>query len=299
MHSLSHNSLSKRILALIGATGTTALLGLPVLAQANPNSTTNQAPYSLSQSGQTAVQCPPTVGGVGGPVGSESNNQTGAMSSTAGNAATSDSKQTSYDTASQGVNPNSSTAGSTDSSSTGSMTSGSTSQDNSSASGSNQTAQFSGDNPRPAVANRDNGPAGTSGREVTTSLEANTSSGTSGTSSNTSGSQMSGSQTSGTSGSYTGSNQTFSGMKTDGQFSGRNRNAAIAYRSNGPAGTSGLEAKANLDAFISNDSRGNSDQSAMQSSSNVTTSSSQSYQSAAPIPAECIPGASNQSAPTR
>lgn len=85
------------------------------------------------------------------------------------------------------------------------------------------------------------------------------------------------------------------GMSRDGQFSARNPNAAIAFRSNGPAGTAGGESNLNLQAF-SADNGANFMQSAMSGTNNRAYSApdrSSSYQSANPIPVECLPGGSN------
>jgi hypothetical protein len=89
------------------------------------------------------------------------------------------------------------------------------------------------------------------------------------------------------------------GSMLDGQFSGRNPSAALAFRTNGPAGTAGREASANLDAFIRGEGRSMAQSSGTGSSYN--SSSRQTYQSAAPVPTECVPssGVNNQSAPSR
>lgn len=71
------------------------------------------------------------------------------------------------------------------------------------------------------------------------------------------------------------------------QFDGNNREAAIAYRSNGPAATAGHEAKMNLDEYQQRD------ESSVPVSSNTVPYSSQSSTSsnlsASPLPTECAP----------
>lgn len=71
------------------------------------------------------------------------------------------------------------------------------------------------------------------------------------------------------------------------QFDGNNRGAAIAYRSNGPAGTAGHEIKMNLDEYQQRD------ESSVPLSSNTVIPSSQSSTSsnlsASPLPTECAP----------
>jgi hypothetical protein len=68
------------------------------------------------------------------------------------------------------------------------------------------------------------------------------------------------------------------------QFDANNRSAAIAYRANGPAGTSGHEAKMNLDAVREVNLRP-----AVPLANSPMTSSSSSNLSAAPLPTECVP----------
>ena len=83
------------------------------------------------------------------------------------------------------------------------------------------------------------------------------------------------------------------GMSRDGQFSARNPNAAIPFRSNGPAGTSGGESNLNVQVY-----RSYNGASSMQSSmpSGMTNGAysapdwSSSNQSANPMPVECPPG---------
>jgi hypothetical protein len=87
------------------------------------------------------------------------------------------------------------------------------------------------------------------------------------------------------------------GMRVDGQFSARNPNASIPFRSNSPAGTSGGESNLNLQAYRANN--GSFMQSAVPSD-NLTSSAysapnqaNYSNQSVAPIPVECLPGGVN------
>ncbi|MCY7321587.1 MAG: hypothetical protein LH660_07250 [Phormidesmis sp. CAN_BIN36] len=87
-----------------------------------------------------------------------------------------------------------------------------------------------------------------------------------------------------------------SGMRRDGQFSATNPNAAVPFRSNGPAGTSGGESNLNLRVFSANN-RNSSMQSAMMGNSNRAYSApdqSSSYQSVNPLPVECLPGGVNK-----
>lgn len=67
------------------------------------------------------------------------------------------------------------------------------------------------------------------------------------------------------------------------QFDANNRSAAIAYRTNGPAGTAGHEVKMNLDEVRE------VDESPVPLASNQTTYTAPSNLSAAPLPAECAP----------
>lgn len=85
------------------------------------------------------------------------------------------------------------------------------------------------------------------------------------------------------------------GMSRDSQFSARNPNAAIAFRSNGPAGTTGGESNLNLQAFNA-DNGANLKQNAMSGTNSraySTPDRSSSYQSANPIPVECLPSGAN------
>lgn len=212
-------SAAQRFLAVLGATGTAALMTLPVLAQSpqnsngvlNPNpSIFNEAPYNRSNSTTTETAQPiqPSVsdrcagytsGGVGGPVDSQS---------TQSNASTNrDQTRSSDDVAATGVQG-----------STNSNTPAQSSQMNSMGSTMNAPTAMNNMNSR------------MQSRMITR------------------------------------------------QFDGNNPSAAIAYRSNGPAGTAGHEAKMNLDAFQERQARMSSMQSSMQSNL-----------SAAPLPTECAP----------
>ncbi|KAM3114837.1 hypothetical protein [Phormidesmis sp. 146-33] len=320
MNLLNHNGLAKRLSALVGAVGTAALLGLPALAQVNPNpSIFNEPPYNRSQSGlrqtgtnqtgtnQTgisAVQCPPgyTSGGVGGPIDSTSN-QTQTRGSAPSN---SNSSLSSDDVASQGINspansnanqfPNSANAGTINGSineqtASSANSSPTNSTMNSTSDRSSSTSdQFSVNNPRPAIPYRTNGPAGTAGREASSNLDAANSSRVMNSRVTNSGAMNNSTSI---------DNQRSSRSILDGQFSGRNPSAALAFRANGPAGTAGKEASMSLDAF----NRGG-EQSMMQTSGmggSYNSSSTQTNQSATPVPVECVPssGVNNQSAPSR
>lgn len=74
-------------------------------------------------------------------------------------------------------------------------------------------------------------------------------------------------------------NSTSSMVTPNRQFDANNRSAAIAYRSNGPAGTSGHEAKMNLDAF----------QERQRENSYPTAYNLGTPQASAPLPVACVP----------
>ncbi|PSB19017.1 hypothetical protein C7B65_13460 [Phormidesmis priestleyi ULC007] len=80
------------------------------------------------------------------------------------------------------------------------------------------------------------------------------------------------------------------GMSRDGQFSARNPNAAIPFRSNGPAGTSGGESNLNLQAYSAD--RGASFNRAY-STPDRSSANPIPRSSANPIPVECLPGGVN------
>ena len=85
-------------------------------------------------------------------------------------------------------------------------------------------------------------------------------------------------------------------MSRDGQFSARNPNAAIPFRSNGPAGTSGGESNLNL-RMLGASNGATFMQSAMPSGTNNRASAqerSSSYQTVNPASTECLPGAVNK-----
>ncbi len=85
-----------------------------------------------------------------------------------------------------------------------------------------------------------------------------------------------------------------SGMRRDGQFSATNPNAAVPFRSNGPAGTSGGESNLNLQVFSANDGNSSMQSTMMGNTNRAYSAPDQStYQSANPIPVECLPGGVN------
>ncbi len=152
----------QRTLAVVSATGTAALMVLPAFAQTAPNvdrvvnngdlnrnsgSLDNQAPYS----GTTSDRCGAYInGGVGGPIDSQSYNQTSPSS---------------YATASRGI---------TGPGSSNQTMMGSTSYNSGMQSSMvNQPRyQFDANNQSAAIAYRNNGPAGTSGHESNMNLQA-------------------------------------------------------------------------------------------------------------------------------
>ncbi len=86
------------------------------------------------------------------------------------------------------------------------------------------------------------------------------------------------------------------GMSRDGQFSARNPNAAIPFRSNGPAGTSGGESNLNLQTYGADRGASFMQSSVPSGTTNGAYSNpdrSSSNQSANPIPVECLPGGVN------
>ena len=312
MNSVNQNRFAMRLLALTGAVGTASLVGLPVLAQMSPS--TSEAPYDRSQTGTNAVQCPPgyTTGGIGGPIDS-ANNQSqmnGSVFSSSNNSSLS-----SGDVATQGINsPANSNANQFPNRANAGTINGSV-NDQTAASGINSPTamnptidplrvtrrdrmpsnsdQFSANNPRPAVPYRANGPAGTAGREAISNLDAPNSSRT------MNNSRMTNSMSNNSmSSSMSNNNQRSSRSIVDGQFSGRNPSAALAFRANGPAGTAGKEAIMSLEAF--NRGEGQMMQSHGMGGS-YNASSMQTYRSAMPVPVECVPtgGINNQSAPSR
>lgn len=212
MKSQNEMNALQRVLTVLGASGTAALMALPVLAQSsplNPNpSIFNEAPYN--RSGQTTdsqinstdsqINSTPVVpsgssssvqsdrcaaytrGGIGGPIDSQSN-QPGNVSPSA---------QSGLSTPNSNVNQFPSRAnigGQLDQSVIGSTTA--TTQagaqaNNNQAYSNNQsmmqsnrtqasapfTRQFDGNNPSAALAFRNNGPAGTAGKEAAMNLSA-------------------------------------------------------------------------------------------------------------------------------
>ncbi len=304
MNSVNQNRLAMRLFALAGSVGTASLVGLPVLAQMSPG--TSEAPYNR-QTGTNAVQCPPgyTTGGIGGPADSATNNQSqmnGSMSSSSNNSSLS-----SDDVAAQGINsPANSNANQFPNRANAGTINGSVNDQTAASGVSSPTAvnpmsgrtpsnsdQFSANNPRPAIPYRANGPAGTAGREASSNLDAANSSRT------MNNSRMTNSMSNNSmSSSMSNNNQRSSRSMLDGQFSGRNPSAALAFRANGPAGTAGKEASMSLAAF----NRGEGQM--MQSSGtggSYNSSRTQTYQSAMPVPVECVPtgGINNQFAPSR
>lgn len=150
---------AQRTLAILSATGTAALMALPVLAQAVPNQgVVNNGDINRIENQtqptntRTTDNCAFVSGGVGGPVGSQSGNSTENLNS-------------SYDAARIGV-PN-----------TGGMDmsrnmSGSTYRANSGLQSPTRFNQFDARNRSAAIAYRQNGPAGTSGHEAKMNLDA-------------------------------------------------------------------------------------------------------------------------------
>ena len=291
MNSFSHDRLIKRMVALLGATGLAAFSGLPALAQVNTNNSVNNgvlnpnpgilneypynrglSPDATQQTGRS-VDCSAYVnGGVGGPLENGSSDQS-AMSNSSTNG---DSSQSSYDTAT--IPQNRSDAMNSASSSRSMSQSGNPSGSYGSNSMS-RDGQFSARNPNAAIPFRSNGPAGTAGGE--SNLNAATAS------------QDRSEAMNSASGSYDSMNSMkgassydSNGMSRDGQFSARNPNAAIPFRSNGPAGTAGGESNLNLRL-----SSADSGMAMMQSA--TPSGMSSSYQSATPIPVECLPGGVN------
>lgn len=123
--------------------------------------------------------------------------------------------------------------------------------------------QFDGNNRSAAVAYRSNGPAGTSGHEVKMNLNA-----------------VQERQGNTNAAAYNiGRNSGAQAAIPTRQFDRNNRSAAIAYRSNGPAGTSGHEVKMNLDAF----------QARQNDSSYPAAYNLSSPQASASLPVACVP----------
>ena len=284
MNSFNHSGLVKRTVALLGMTGLAAFSGLPALAQLNNNNTNNGVSNS--------VNCSAYVnGGVGGPIdnsnrssddtatipqnrplGSLSQSNTnyppGVLGSSAVSANQGNTNRSSDDTAMVPQNRLDAMNSNNSSSSYRSN-------------GMRRDGQFSAENSNAAIPFRSNGPAGTSGGESNLNLRV--------FSANNGNPSMQSTMMGNTS-------YRSNGMRRDGQFSAENSNAAIPFRSNGPAGTSGGESNLNLRVFSANN--GNlSMQSTMMGNNNRAYSApnqSSSYQSANPIPVECLPGAVNQ-----
>ncbi|MBW4444031.1 MAG: hypothetical protein KME10_22970 [Plectolyngbya sp. WJT66-NPBG17] len=76
---------------------------------------------------------------------------------------------------------------------------------------------------------------------------------------------------------FDGNNRNVQSATPNRQFDGNNRSAAVAYRSNGPAGTSGHEVKMNLDAFQ------------QRQNSYPTAYNLGAPQASAPLPVACAP----------
>ncbi len=169
----SHNRMNvlQRTFAVLGATGTAALMTLPAFAQALPtqgvvnNGDVNRNSGMMNNQAPTSDNCSAYVnGGMGGPVDSQSNT---APSST--------------DTARTGI-PNSAGSNTTNSSMMGSSNQSMMGQSNNqsmmgSMSSNNSgmrpmMRQFDGNNPSAAIAYRNNGPAGTAGHEAKMNLDA-------------------------------------------------------------------------------------------------------------------------------
>jgi len=261
MTSLNQDRLIKQMFALLGAAGLAAFSGLPVLAQTNS-----------SEQSQRSVNCSAYVnGGIGGPIDNGSSANNSSM--------TGRSSQSSYDTATIPQN----------------RSSNAMNQSNN-LNGMSVDSQFSAMNHNAAIPFRDNSPAGTSGGESNLNLQAN--------GANT-GSSMQSSQSSYDTATIPQNRSSYSmnrsrnsnGMRVDGQFSAMNPNAAIPFRTNGPAGTSGGESNLNLRAYRANN--GSFMQSAMLSDNltssaySAPTQASYSNQSATLVPVECLPGGAN------
>lgn len=202
--------LAQRTLALLSATGTAALMGLPVLAQAVPTQgVVNNGDINRieNQQTQTTDNCANVTGGVGGPIGEQSNPAQSAPSS--------------YDAARTGV-PN--RAGSMNQSSGSMMNQSSNSMMNqSSSSMMGRSSDMSQSNSQSAPSSYDSARTGVP---------------------NTAGTNMSQ-----MSGSTFVANANLPSPTPYNQFDALNRSAAVAYRHNGPAGTAGHEVKMNLDAL--------------------------------------------------
>lgn len=136
--------------------------------------------------------------------------------------------------------------------------------DNSGSQSVTPSRQFDANNRSAAIAYRANGPAGTSGHEVKMNLNAvqERNNNTNSAAYNSSNSRS--------------SNQAAVPTR---QFDANNRSAVVAYRSNGPAGTSGHEVKMNLDAF----------QARQNDSSYPTAYNLGTPQASAPLPVACAP----------
>ncbi len=127
------------------------------------------------------------------------------------------------------------------------------------------TRQFDGENPSAAIPYRSNGPAATTGREASMVLDAFN---------NTDRSRMQAQ-------SSRPINLDRAEIKRR-EFDGNNPSAALPFRTNGPATTSGRGASVALENLPQ---RGSSDMSA----STYSSSAAQPSLSAAPIPTECVP----------
>ncbi|BAU13487.1 hypothetical protein LEP3755_40260 [Leptolyngbya sp. NIES-3755] len=122
--------------------------------------------------------------------------------------------------------------------------------------------QFDANNPSAAIAFRANGPAGTSGHEAKMNLNAVEA------------------QRSNYAAAYNGGrNSGTQATIPTRQFDANNPSAAIAFRANGPAGTSGHEAKMNLNAA----------QERQNNSSFPAAYNLSSPQASAPLPVACAP----------
>ncbi|MBE9010346.1 hypothetical protein IQ250_09030 [Pseudanabaenaceae cyanobacterium LEGE 13415] len=124
------------------------------------------------------------------------------------------------------------------------------------------TRQFDANNPSAAIAYRANGPAGTSGHEAKMNLNA-----VEARRSNTYAAAYN-----------MGRGSDVQATVPTRQFDANNPSAAIAYRANGPAGTSGHEAKMNLNAFQARQNNG------YPAAYNLS-----SPQASAPLPVACTP----------
>lgn len=277
----------QQLMALLGAAGVSAAMGLPALAQQgvvnngaanngvlNPNpSILNEAPYNRSQ---VSDRCANYIqGGVGGPIDNTAPAQSD-INTPQSSAVDNNTTRSSDAVAGQGV------AG-TSPFNTDQSTSQTNDQANSGMVGSNMnqmqsnrssiTRQFDGNNPAAGVAFRQNAIAATSGREASENLEAYTSG------------QMGQTQAMAPMNNSISLNRAELNRQ---QFDASNPAAGVAFRPNGVAATSGREASENLEAFSNSADR--TSNIPVSGNYNTSTTAPQSPSlSASPLPAECTP----------